>query len=67
LLPPSGADQRGKLASETLDPKTGWQYVCLGEEWTRGHLQEIQDVMTGFQGIRRAGRQPCSDLALTYG
>jgi len=36
-----------KLASvyftEKVDRKTGWQYICLEEEWTRGYLQEIQD------------------------
>src|SRR6266496_5569759 len=36
-----------KLASvyitEKVDRKTGWQFICLEEEWTRGYLQEIQD------------------------
>ncbi|MHC2282252.1 putative dehydrogenase [Bradyrhizobium diazoefficiens] len=31
--------------TEKVDRKTGWQYVCLEEEWTRGYLQEIQDFM----------------------
>jgi predicted dehydrogenase len=53
-----------KLASvyitEKVDRKTGWQYVCLEEEWTRGYLQEIQDFMECIA----TGRQPLSDLAL---
>jgi predicted dehydrogenase len=53
-----------KLASvyitEKVDRKTGWQYVCLEEEWTRGYLQEIQD----FCECVATGRQPLSDLAL---
>lgn len=55
-----------KLASvyitEKVDRKTGWQYVCLEEEWTRGYLQEIQD----FMECSVTGRQPLSDLALAY-
>ena len=47
-----------KLASvyitEKVDRKTGWQYVCLEEEWTRGYLQEIQD----FMECVATGRQP---------
>ena len=35
--------------TEKVDRKTGWQFVCLEEEWTRGYLQEIQD----FHGMRR--------------
>jgi predicted dehydrogenase len=46
--------------TEKVDRKTGWQYVCLEEEWTRGYLQEIQD----FMECVAAGRQPLSDLAL---
>jgi len=53
-----------KLASvyitEKVDRKTGWQYVCLEEEWTRGYLQEIQD----FMECAASGRQPLADLAL---
>ena len=49
-----------KLASvyitEKVDRKTGWQYVCLEEEWTRGYLQEIQD----FMECAATGRQPLS-------
>lgn len=55
-----------KLASvyitEKVDRKTGWQYVCLEEEWTRGYLQEIQD----FMECVATRRQPLSDLALAY-
>ena len=55
-----------KLASvyitEKVDRKTGWQYVCLEEEWTRGYLQEIQDFMECIA----TGRQPLSDLALAF-
>ncbi|MHC2626048.1 putative dehydrogenase [Bradyrhizobium huanghuaihaiense] len=55
-----------KLASvyitEKVDRKTGWQYVCLEEEWTRGYLQEIQD----FMECAATGRQPLSGLALAY-
>jgi predicted dehydrogenase len=55
-----------KLASvyitEKVDRKTGWQYVCLEEEWTRGYLQEIQDFMECVAG----GRQPLSGLALAF-
>ena len=45
-----------------VDRKTGWQYVCLEEEWTRGYLQEIQD----FMECVATGRQPRSDLALAF-
>jgi predicted dehydrogenase len=55
-----------KLASvyitEKVDRKTGWQYVCLEEEWTRGYLQEIQD----FMECAAVCRQPLSGLDLAY-
>jgi predicted dehydrogenase len=55
-----------KLASvyitEKVDRKTGWQYICLEEEWTRGYLQEIQD----FMECVAQGRQPIADLELAY-
>ena len=55
-----------KLASvyitEKVDRKTGWQYICLEEEWTRGYLQEIQD----FMECTATGRRPLSDLALAF-
>jgi predicted dehydrogenase len=50
----------GVYITEKVDRKTGWQYVCLEEEWTRGYLQEIQD----FMECVATGRQPLSDLAL---
>ena len=50
----------GVYITEKVDRKTGWQYVCLEEEWTRGYLQEIQD----FMECAATGRQPLSDLAL---
>jgi predicted dehydrogenase len=55
-----------KLASvyitEKVDRKTGWQYICLEEEWTRGYLQEIQD----FMECVAFGREPRAGLALAY-
>lgn len=52
----------GVYITEKVDRKTGWQYVCLEEEWTRGYLQEIQN----FMECAATGRQPLSDLALAY-
>ncbi|MDX3966768.1 MAG: Gfo/Idh/MocA family oxidoreductase [Bradyrhizobium sp.] len=52
----------GVYITEKVDRKTGWQYVCLEEEWTRGYLQEIQD----FMECVATGRRPLSDLALAY-
>ncbi|MDF2500517.1 MAG: oxidoreductase [Anaerosporomusa subterranea] len=46
--------------TEKVDRKTGWQYVCLQEEWTRGYMQEIQD----FMECVATGRKPLSDLDL---
>ncbi len=48
--------------TEKVDRKTGWQFVCLEEEWTRGYLQEIQD----FLECAATGRQPLADLDLAY-
>jgi predicted dehydrogenase len=48
--------------TEKVDRKTGWQFVCLEEEWTRGYLQEIQD----FMECVALGRQPLADAALAY-
>ncbi len=48
--------------TEKVDRKTGWQFVCLEEEWTRGYLQEIQDFMECVS----TGRQPRADLGLAY-
>jgi predicted dehydrogenase len=46
--------------TEKVDRKTGWQFICLEEEWTRGYLQEIQD----FMECAASGRQPVSGLDL---
>ncbi len=48
--------------TEKVDRKTGWQFVCLEEEWTRGYLQEIQD----FMECVTTGRQPLAGLDLAY-
>jgi predicted dehydrogenase len=52
----------GVYITEKVDRKTGWQYICLEEEWTRGYLQEIQD----FMECVAQGRQPIADLELAY-
>jgi predicted dehydrogenase len=52
----------GVYITEKVDRKTGWQYICLEEEWTRGYLQEIQD----FMECVASGRQPLSDLSLAF-
>lgn len=52
----------GVYITEKVDRKTGWQYICLEEEWTRGYLQEIQD----FMECAATGRQPLAGLALAY-
>jgi predicted dehydrogenase len=52
----------GVYITEKVDRKTGWQYVCLEEEWTRGYLQEIQH----FMECAAHDRQPLADLALAY-
>jgi predicted dehydrogenase len=52
----------GVYITEKVDRKTGWQFVCLEEEWTRGYLQEIQDFMECVS----LGREPRADLALAY-
>ena len=46
--------------TEKVDRKTGWQFVCLDEEWTRGYVQEIQD----FMECAATGRAPRADLAV---
>jgi len=48
--------------TEKVDRKTGWQFVCLEEEWTRGYLQEIQD----FMECVALGRQPLAGLDLAF-
>jgi predicted dehydrogenase len=52
----------GVYITEKVDRKTGWQFVCLEEEWTRGYLQEIQD----FMECVASGREPRAGLALAY-
>jgi predicted dehydrogenase len=52
----------GVYFTEKVDRKTGWQFVCLEEEWTRGYLQEIQD----FMECVATGRQPLADMDLAY-
>lgn len=46
--------------TEKVDRKTGWQFVSIGEEWTRGYLQEIQD----FMECASSGREPLANLDL---
>lgn len=48
--------------TEKVDRKTGWQYVCLEEEWTRGYIQEAQD----FMECVALGRQPLADISLAF-
>lgn len=48
--------------TEKVDRKTGWQYVCLNEEWTRGYISEVQD----FMECVAHGRQPLAGLELAY-
>ena len=48
--------------TEKVDRKTGWQYVCLEEEWTRGYTQEIQQFMECV-GL---GHTPLSDVDLAF-
>jgi predicted dehydrogenase len=52
----------GVYITEKVDRKTGWQFICLEEEWTRGYLQEIQDFMECVS-VRR---EPRADFALAY-
>jgi predicted dehydrogenase len=56
------AKLRDVYITEKVDRKTGWQFVCLEEEWTRGYLQEIQD----FMECVASGRQPLSDVDLAF-
>jgi predicted dehydrogenase len=53
---------KGVYITEKVDRKTGWQFICLEEEWTRGYLQEIQDFMECVS----TGRKPLADLGLAY-
>jgi predicted dehydrogenase len=45
-----------------VDRKTGWQFICLEEEWTRGYIQEIQDFMECIA----FGREPRAGLDLAF-
>ena len=46
--------------TEKVDRKTGWQFVAVDEEWTRGYVQEIQD----FMECAALGRQPRAGFEL---
>jgi predicted dehydrogenase len=48
--------------TEKVEPKVGWQYVCIEEEWTRGYIQEIQD----FMECAAFGREPLAGLDLAF-
>ncbi len=48
--------------TEKVDRKTGWQYVCLEEEWTRGYTQEIQQ----FMECVGHGHTPLADVDLAF-
>jgi predicted dehydrogenase len=48
--------------TEKVDRKTGWQFICLDEEWTRGYVQEIQD----FMECAALGREPRAGLGLAF-
>jgi predicted dehydrogenase len=48
--------------TEKVDRKTGWQFVSIDEEWTRGYVQEIQD----FMECAAFGREPRAGLALAF-
>jgi len=50
----------GAETTEKVDRKTGWQFICLDEEWTRGYRQEIQDFMECVS----LGREPRAGLRL---
>jgi predicted dehydrogenase len=59
----------GVYITEKVDRKTGWQFVCLEEEWTRGYLQEIQDFMecAAFGRAPRAGLDLAAEtMQVTY-
>jgi predicted dehydrogenase len=48
--------------TEKVDRKTGWQFICLEEEWTRGYIQEMQD----FMECVALGREPRAGLDLAF-
>jgi predicted dehydrogenase len=53
---------RDVYITEKVDRKTGWQFVCLEEEWARGYRQEIQD----FMECVAFARTPLAGLDLAY-
>jgi predicted dehydrogenase len=48
--------------TEKVDRKTGWQFLCLEEEWACGYLQEIQD----FMECVALGREPRAGIDLAF-
>ena len=48
--------------TEKVDRKTGWQFVCVEEESTRGYTAEIQDFMECAATLR----QPLAGLDLAF-
>ena len=48
--------------TEKVDRKTGWQFVCVDEEATRGYIGEMQDFMECIT----LGRQPLAGVDLAY-
>src|SRR5579864_4231115 len=52
----------GADITEKVDRKTGWQFISLDEEWTRGYVQEIQD----FVECVAVGREPRAGLDIAY-
>jgi len=48
--------------TEKVDRKTGWQFVCVDEEATRGYIGEMQD----FMECVTLGRQPLAGVDLAY-
>jgi len=50
----------GVYVTEKVDRKTGWQFVCVEEEGTRGYSGEMQDFMECIAH----GREPVADVEL---
>jgi predicted dehydrogenase len=48
--------------TEKVDRKTGWQFVCVEEEATRGYTGEMQD----FMECVTTGRQPLAGVDLAW-
>jgi predicted dehydrogenase len=48
--------------TEKVDRKTGWQFVCVEEEFTRGYTGEMQD----FMECAAFGREPRAGLDLAF-